>query len=210
MDVGADIVEQPDQKNASVNGFHNGPNTGSGIPITTRSANINRPTKGVPKADETDNNVHHEDFVIVQKCQEMLESMKRSGSTKPWFMYCSINIPHPPYQTNATWLASVNSASIPLPVWLDEDQFHPADKYQSISKNVWGNFTEQAIQNVRATYYAMNVETDYLLGNVLNTSYSLGWNESNTIIIFTSDHGVKSNYFEKTRNINYLMYVHTM
>ncbi|MCP4985528.1 MAG: sulfatase-like hydrolase/transferase, partial [Colwellia sp.] len=42
---------------------------------------------------------------------------------------------------------------------------------------------------MRATYYAMNVEADWLLGNVLNTSYSLGWNASNTIIIFTSDHG---------------------
>ena len=189
VDVGGDIIQEPGQENASVNGFHNGPNIGSGIPITTRSANINKPTKGIPKADENDNNVHHEDFVITSHCQEKLRDIAKSNSNKPWFMYCSINIPHPPYQTNATWLKSVDQSNIPLPIWLNEDEFHPADQYQSISKNVWGNFTDTDIQNVRATYYAMNVETDYLLGTVLNQSYELGWNESNTIIIFTSDHG---------------------
>eukprot|EP01084_Bolivina_argentea_P129137 228122_1 len=193
VDVGAGVIEAgpyyDNQTNATAAGFHNGPNTGSGIPIETRSANIQRPTKGVPKADDTDNNVKHVDWEIVGTCLDRLNEIKKSKSTKPWFMYCSINIPHPAYNTNATWLSSVDINNIPLPIWLNESEFHPADKYQSISKNVWGNFSNQAIQNVVATYYAMNVETDWLLGNVLNTSYSLGWNESNTIIIFTSDHG---------------------
>eukprot|EP01084_Bolivina_argentea_P129140 228126_1 len=185
VDVGAGIIETPGQGNASVAGFHSGPYIGT----VTRSANINRPTKSVPIANENDNNVHPEDFLIVDNCTAKLHEIKESNSTKPWFMYCSINIPHPAYNTNATWLSSVDINNIPLPIWLNESEFHPADKYQSISKNVWGNFSNQAIQNVVATYYAMNVETDWLLGNVLNTSYSLGWNESNTIIIFTSDHG---------------------
>ena len=100
-------------------------------------------------------------------------------------MYCSINIPHPPYDTNDTWLASVDVNNIPLPQWIPENEFHPADKYQSISKHVWENFTNQSIQAVRSTYYAMNVEADWLIGNVLNTSYLMGYNESNTIFLFT-------------------------
>ncbi len=101
-------------------------------------------------------------------------------------MYCSINIPHPPYQTNGTWLASVDADKIPLPSWIPESQFHPADQYMSISKNIWGNWSDEQIQTIRKTYYGMNVETDYLLGLVLNASYANGWDETNTIILFTS------------------------
>eukprot|EP01084_Bolivina_argentea_P129138 228124_1 len=185
VDVGAGIIEQPGQGNATIAGFHGGPST----VITTRSANIDRATKNVPTANEHDNNVHHEDFIITANCIDRLKQISKSKSTKPWFMYCSINIPHPPYDTNATWLAGVNAADIPMPPWIPQDQFHPADAYQSISKHVWGNFTDKAIQNVRKTYYAMNVETDYILGTVLNASYSHGWDANNTIIMFTSDHG---------------------
>merc|ERR1712048_128780 len=102
-------------------------------------------------------------------------------------MYCSINIPHPPFDTNATWLQAVDVANIPLPKWQAEASMHPADKYQSISKNVYGAFNDSEIQQVRSTYYAMNVETDYLLGNVIQTAEQLGINTSNTIFVFTSD-----------------------
>ena len=54
---------------------------------------------------------------------------------------------------------------------------------------MWGNFSDEEIQAVRSTYYAMNVETDYLLGTVLNASYANGWDASNTLFVFTSDHG---------------------
>jgi len=198
VDVGAGIIESGDahfdaQTNGTADGFHGGPSATSGLQIETRSANIKRATKGKPVADETDNNVHHEDFEIVAKCIDKLNALKEketeSESSKPWFLYCSINIPHPPYQTNATWLSGVDVSDIPLPQWLDEAQFHPADAYQSISKNVWGNFSDAAIQSVRATYYAMNVETDYLLGSVLNASFANGWDTANTLFVFTSDHG---------------------
>ena len=76
---------------------------------------------------------------------------------------------------------------------------HPADQYQSISKNVFGEFNESEIQQVRSTYYAMNAEPDYMLGNVIKTAERHGINTSNTIFVFTSDHGVE--FCEKRQNV---------
>ena len=45
---------------------------------------------------------------------------------------------------------------------------HPADSYMSQSKNVWGHgYSDQDVEKVRKTYYAMCVETDFLMGRVL-------------------------------------------
>ena len=40
-----------------------------------------------------------------------------------------------------------------LPTWLEEFEFHPADSYMSISKDVWRTFSPEEILKVRKTYY---------------------------------------------------------
>ena len=64
-------------------------------------------------------------------------------------LYCSVNIPHPSFQTNATWLAYVHEDKIDVPTWLAKEDFHPADAYQSESKNVWRDFSDSEILKVR-------------------------------------------------------------
>jgi arylsulfatase K len=103
-------------------------------------------------------------------------------------LYCSINIPHPAFNTNATWLAYVHEDLIDVPKWLAEDDFHPADSYMSISKSVWRNFTDEEILRVRKTYYAMCAETDLMLGTVIDTLKATAQYER-SFIIFLSDHG---------------------
>ena len=44
MDIGADLIESPDQANATVVGYHGGPE----MAITGRSADIRKPTKPNP------------------------------------------------------------------------------------------------------------------------------------------------------------------
>eukprot|EP01084_Bolivina_argentea_P020443 38010_1 len=194
VDVGGGIIYSSannshfdNQTNGDDPGFHGGPI--NGIPKETRSANIQKPSKSIPTYNESVSDVKASDFKRINSCIDKLNEIKQANSSKPWFLYCSVHIPHPPYQTNSTWLQHVAVNDIPLPKWLPESQFHPADKYQSISKDIWQNFTDTDINNIRATYYAMNVETDYMMGSVINAAYLNGWNESNTMIIFTSDHG---------------------
>lgn len=185
VDVGAGLLgsENPSQANATANGFHSGPSIG----ICTRSADIRRPTKPAPLdiTDDTQNNVHPEDWRMVDRCVEFLKNQDTAG----WMLYCSVNIPHPAFNTNATWLAHVNTSAIPRPPWQDEDAMHPADSYMSQSKNVWGHgYSDQDVQKVRKTYYAMCVETDFLMGRVLRALKATGQYDD-TYIIFLSDHG---------------------
>ena len=189
VDVGAGVIEAKGQENATVAGFHGGPN----LAITGRTADIRRPTKPDPSniTNDLDNHVHKEDWKKVDQCIEWLESRDSAETGEldsSWMLYCSVNIPHPSFQTNATWLAYVHEDKIDVPTWLAKEDFHPADAYQSQSKNVWRNFSDSEILKVRKTYYAMCAETDYLMGRVLDAANRTG-HLDNTYVVFLSDHG---------------------
>ena len=209
VDIGAGIIESPQFPNASVDGWHNGRTHffshlhtrthtyihtyihthTAALGITGRSANVRKPTKPDPLqiTNDEDNFVHLEDWQTVSKCVEWLENHDTYNDSN-FFLYCSLNIPHPAFDTNATWLGYVNSSNIDVPNWIPRENFHPADSYMSQSKNVWRNFTDSEILKVRKTYYAMCAETDYLLGRVLEAANRTG-NLENTYIVFVSDHG---------------------
>lgn len=187
IDVGAQL----DPNNTWGQGFHGGPS----LPILTRTADIRKPTKPDPVSitDDSVNNVHPEDWKLFPQCIQYLDSLGRGGgaraaATEPWMLYCSINIPHPAFKTNATWLKSVHGDKVNPPKWPAREAFHPADSYQSISKAAWRNFTDEEIVRVRKTYYAMCAETDYMLGQVINKLKDKGLYES-TYVMFVSDHG---------------------
>ena len=185
MDVGAGIIDLPSQNYSDADGWHDGPN----IAITTRSANIQKPTKPNPIDIVNDNaaNPFHGDVQRIDNCIDKINEL--ANSPTPWFMQCSLLIPHPPFNTNQTWLQSVNISDIEIPVWINESSMHPYDDYMSISKDVYGYFNDSEIELVRKSYYAMNVEADNLLGQVINAMNANGFNLSNTIIYFTADHG---------------------
>ena len=82
---------------------------------------------------------------MVDKCVDFLQRQDATG----WMLYCSVNIPHPSFNTNATWLKYVNESAIPPPPWQDETKMHPADTYMSQSKNVWGKYTPDQQLKVR-------------------------------------------------------------
>lgn len=182
VDVGAGIIQDAKEGNSTCNGYHSGPSLG----ICTRSADIRRPTKPLPLeiTNDEDNNVHPEDWKMVDKCVDFLHRQDSTG----WMLYCSVNIPHPAFNTNATWLSYVNESAIPAPIWAEKNEMHPADSYMSQSKNVWGDYTPEQVHKVRKTYYAMCAETDFLMGRVLQALKASGQYDD-TYIMFLSDHG---------------------
>jgi arylsulfatase K len=194
VDVGAGIIEHNESTTAGWIDGQPGPPSGfhSGTSLNTqgRAADIRKPTKPTPISitNDHDNNVHAEDQKMIKKCAEWFESHD-PGAPAPWFHYCSVNIPHPAFNTNATWLAKVKTELIPKPFWLPESEFHPADKYMSMSKNVWGtDISDAEILQVRKTYYAMCAETDWMLGTVMDAANRTG-HLDDTYIVFVSDHG---------------------
>ncbi|KAH8056191.1 sulfuric ester hydrolase [Aureococcus anophagefferens] len=46
-----------------------------------------------------------EDWVAIDNCDAWL---RNRDSDAPFFLHCSLNIPHPSFETNATWLKAVN------------------------------------------------------------------------------------------------------
>eukprot|EP01084_Bolivina_argentea_P108256 193464_1 len=140
--------------------------------------------------NDTTVNPHSSDADITEKCIQRLNILGSIQQTKPFLLYCSIDIPHPPYVTNSTWLKYVNTNKITIPLNLNKTKYNKFDQYASVIDDSWNEtWTDEEIINFRKTYYGLNVQTDYLLGKVINASFLNGFNLTNTFIIFTSDHG---------------------
>lgn len=191
VDIGAGLLNNHTLKDVvGATGWHNPPT----ISIATRTADIRRPTKPEPLmiTNDSNNNVHHEDWMTVQRCEDWIGTLPSSAdNTKPFFLYCSVNIPHPSFQTNDTWLAKVNIDKIPKLAWQDDfpNSWHSYDSYMSQSKNVAGNYSDAEVLKVRKTYYAMCAEADYLLGRVWGALIRKGYSLDDTYVVYLSDHG---------------------
>ena len=184
VDIGFGFLEE--FENATVDGWHGG----AMMSVQTRSADIRGPTKPDPRdmTSTTNDNVHGEDWTMVDRCLEWLGG--HDAARDGWLLHCSLNIPHPPFQTNATWLSRVNASAVGVPAsFTDVASMHPADAYATISKNVAGQFSADEVTRVRRVYAAMCAETDYLMGRVLDAAAATGHLGARTFVLFNSDHG---------------------
>ena len=188
-------------------GFHGGPR----LNILTRAADIRKPTKPNPRTitNDRDDRVHPEDWKTTDYCIDWLHAKgaaHRSGHapSSPWFLYCSLNIPHPPFHTNGTWLQSVDQPAVRArpPRWGDLTRYHPHDAYMTTSKAMAGDFSDEAVFLVRRTYYAMVAETDYLMGQVLDAARASGTYDD-TLVLFLSDHGEMNMEYRQVRSVAY-------
>eukprot|EP01112_Ceratiomyxa_fruticulosa_P023611 TRINITY_DN9106_c0_g1_i1.p1 TRINITY_DN9106_c0_g1~~TRINITY_DN9106_c0_g1_i1.p1 ORF type:complete len:446 (-),score=71.81 TRINITY_DN9106_c0_g1_i1:211-1548(-) len=126
-------------------------------------------------------------------------------NNQPYFAYLGLDIPHPlptrdlnfqhvdvggdsTFGTSDYYLPSINTSLIKIPKWVPWNETHPVDRYQSITKNVTGEWTEAEIVQIRQYYYAMCMELDGMLGVLIKALQQSG-TENNTYVFFTSDHG---------------------
>jgi arylsulfatase K len=134
--------------------------------------------------------IHMSDGLNCVKAKKFLEKQakhQKKGKAEPFFLYLSLDTPHPAFKTNRHWLSRVDSDAISIPP-KDREPIHPVFQYQRISKAWVHGLDPDSVRRTRAIYYAMIAETDAFIGEVLDTIDKLGL-DGNTHVIITADHG---------------------
>ncbi len=145
-----------------------------------------------------------------------------AADKKPFFMYLAFNAPHDPRQAPQNWLDRYDVAAVPLP-----ENYEPLQEHRGImglgGVNGSGVMrdeklapfprTEFAVRTHRQEYYAMVSHLDEQVGRILKALEVAGLKD-NTIIIFTSDHGLalgrhglmgKQNMFEHSLRVPFVI-----
>eukprot|EP00928_Gymnodinium_smaydae_P042720 TRINITY_DN28727_c0_g3_i1.p1 TRINITY_DN28727_c0_g3~~TRINITY_DN28727_c0_g3_i1.p1 ORF type:complete len:595 (+),score=47.68 TRINITY_DN28727_c0_g3_i1:59-1843(+) len=193
VDVGGNVIHRADQQPYKPwgNGFH-----GRDLATVGRAADIRKSTKRQPRAkkDVPSKSIRRQDWNTISDCMKWLED--HPDAPGQWLLYCSILIPHPPYECNPSTL-SQTSSNVSLPNWFaeakdfPESSMHPYDSYMSFSKEMMdeqGRFTKDMLIDNMRCWYAMCAQTDLMLGQVWAKAGETR-NLDKTIVIFTSDHG---------------------
>lgn len=113
-----------------------------------------------------------------------------SKSDNPFFMYVSFNAPHDPRQSPKKYVDMYPPDKIKIPPnYLPEHPFDQGD--HKLRDEVLAPFprTKEAVQTHLSEYYAIITHGDHQIGRILDSLEKSGKAE-NTIIIFSSDHGL--------------------
>lgn len=119
-----------------------------------------------------------------------IELLKTAKEQRPFFMYLAFEAPHDPRVAAQEYLDLYDRARIPLPK--NYSPLHPWDNGEMTVRDEllapWPR-TEEEIRRHLHEYYAVISGLDHHIGRLLRTLQDLG-EYKNTIIIFSSDHGL--------------------
>merc|ERR1719343_1547042 len=114
----------------------------------------------------------------MRKCGEFIEGLPSPDKLEhPFFLHCSLNLPHFAFLTNSTWLKMVNFDKVKVPRWLPgfPNGYHPYDVFQTTAMNVATDFKDEDIIKLRRIYFAMCGETDTILYGVWDALQKKGY-----------------------------------
>lgn len=133
------------------------------------------------------------DWGVISACSNFINDLpKPSKLQQPFFLHCSLNLPHFAYVTNSTWLTKVHDDKVTVPKWLPgfPDKYHPYDAFMSTAKAVTNEkFDDKDVIRLRKIYYAMCAEADQMLSGIWNALLDKGYSVDDTYLLYVSDHG---------------------
>jgi len=134
FDTGGGVLDDWPEHGPTGDGFHGGPDIG----ILARGANVPGATKEEPfnSTSAAEANPYEGDQRTGAAVIDFLEHHD-PRSAKPFFLWMGLLAPHPPYSTNATYLAHVNLSCVDAPPLVDRAATHPYDAQMSTLKNCW-------------------------------------------------------------------------
>ena len=187
FDIGAGVLD--DYPGTDGDGWHDGPELG----ILARGAAIEGAIDSRGPRDNTDTadpDAYPADQRRAGAARAWLLADEPRGKA-PFFLWCGLMIPHPPYDSNATWAAHVNASAPDVPAQVPRNATHAYDAFMSRAKHVWGEFpaySDADITRMRAAYWGAVAEMSELLRELLHAADASG-HLNNTVVIITSDHG---------------------
>lgn len=131
-----------------------------------------------------------QDWICVDSLLNYLEQRRNEkGEKKPFFIYCTLFFPHPPYGCEDPWFSSIDRDGL-MPrrtnVWELKDK--PSMLYGISSKQGLKGWTEEKFNELRAVYLAMTSRFDFQFGTVCDKLKETGEYQDTSIFVF-SDHG---------------------
>jgi len=172
FDTGAGVLDDWPAHGPTGDGFHNGPELG----ILARGANIAGATKEEPlNATRT---ADAQPYAVDQRVgADVVDFLTRHdpASAKPFFLWMGLLAPHPPYSTNASYLAHVNTSSVDAPPLVARAATHPYDRQMSVLKNVWQHeYSDADVKRMRAAYWGAVGEAMLIVETVLEAARATG------------------------------------
>lgn len=126
------------------------------------------------------------DVGCVNACLEYLDRKKREGNDKPFFIYCTLMYPHPPYGVCEPWFSMIDRNALPpRKKWNSEK---PKMLVETANRMELHDWSEERWNELRAVYLGMTAKWDDQLGQVVNKLKECGFYDDTNIFCF-SDHG---------------------
>ncbi|WP_033163726.1 sulfatase-like hydrolase/transferase [Sharpea azabuensis] len=129
------------------------------------------------------------DWNCVQSALDYLERKSKEPDGKPFFVYCTLAFPHPPYGCEDPWYSMIdrNKIAEPRPN-ISTLKKRASMLYGIESKQNLESWTKERFNELRATYLAMVSRFDYQFGQVVNKLKEKDMYDDTNIIVW-SDHG---------------------
>lgn len=123
----------------------------------------------------------------VEACLRYLDRRGAERSDRPFFVYCTLMFPHPPYACPRPWYGLTDRAALPPRIGRREDG--PAMIAETVRKmDLDPRWPEGRWSELRATYLDMVAKYDSQLGQVVAKLRETGLYDDTSVFVF-SDHG---------------------
>ena len=138
----------------------------------------------IGKVDEKSSG--YADVGCIEACLKYLDRKKKEGSGKPFFVYCTLMYPHPPYGCCEPWFSMVDRNALPPRKKWNPNK--PKMLVETANRMDLHDWSEDRWNELRAVYLGMTAKWDHQLGMVVDKLKECGFYDNTNIFCF-SDHG---------------------
>ena len=129
------------------------------------------------------------DWNCVHAALNYLDERSRQPHEKPFFIYCTLSFPHPPYGCEEPWYSLIDRSKIPP----RRPDVETLEGKSAILKGIRAkqglqDWTEAQYAELRAVYLGMVARFDHQLGLLTDKLREIGEYDNTNIFVF-SDHG---------------------